>query len=238
MSTRQPTLVLISGLLCDAVVWQPTAYALSGTLPVVVTDLNQGDTFDEIGANILEANPGPLIVVGHSMGARVALEMIRQAPERIAKLGLIDTGVHALQKGEADKRQVLLDLANDQGMAAVAAQWLPPLVHPDRIADEALMTALTAMVLRASPEIFARQVKAMLQRPEAEALLAQITYPVLLAVGRQDAWSPVSQHEGMRDIIDDARLEIIEDAGHFAPLEQPAAMIDILQSWLGAEDSI
>ena len=238
MSTAQPTLILISGLLCDAVVWQPTAYALSGAMPVVVTDLNQGDTFAEIAANILEANPGPLIVVGHSMGARVALEMIRQAPERIAKLGLVDTGVHALQQGEAEKRQVLIDLANDQGMAAVAAQWLPPMVHPDRVEDEVLMQALTKMVLRASPNIFARQVNAMLQRPEVEALLAQITCPVLLAVGRQDAWSPISQHEGMRDLIANGRLEIIEDAGHFAPLEQPAAMIVILQSWLNAEDGI
>jgi pimeloyl-ACP methyl ester carboxylesterase len=232
MTDAQPTLVLISGLLSDAVVWQPVVNAFSETLPVVTVDLKGGGSFSDMAANILAATPGPLIVVGHSMGARVALEVLRLAPDRIEKLAMLDTGVHPLQDGETASRQVLLDLAHNEGMAAMAAKWLPPMVHPDRLADDALMDTLTAMVLRADATAYERQVRAMLARPEVEALLPLIRCPVLLIVGRQDTWSPLARHEQMRDRISNARLVIIEDAGHFAPIERPDAMIAALGDWI------
>jgi len=232
VTADQPTLVLIAGLLSDAIVWQPTADAIGATMPVVIADLNNGDTFTEIAQTILDANPGPLYVVGHSMGARIALEMVRLAAARIEKLALVDTGVHPLQDGEAAKRQVLLDLAADEGMAAVAARWLPPMVAPARRDDAAIMQPLTDMVLRADAAVFARQAKAMLARPEAAAVLARVACPVLLVVGREDAWSPVAQHEEMLAGLADAQLVVIEDAGHFAPLERPEAMIAALRLWI------
>lgn len=236
MVSDQATLVLISGLLSDEVVWRPAAEAFAAARPVVVTGLQSGDSFGEMARAALAATPGPLYVAGHSMGARVALEMVRLAPGRVAKLALIDTGVHPLQPGEAEKRQVLLDLAAAEGMAALAERWLPPMVHADRLGDDALMGALGDMVRRADTAMFNRQVQAMLARPDAEAVLAATACPVLLAVGRQDAWSPLSQHEEMRAQLKDARLVVIEEAGHFAPLEQPGAMIEALRMWIEGWD--
>ena len=102
------------------------------------------------------------MVLGHSMGARVALEMIRAAPHRITWLGLLDTGVHPVREGEQADRQALVDLAFEHGMGALADRWLPPMVHEARRQDPLLMEPLKAMVMRATPEQHRRQIRALL----------------------------------------------------------------------------
>lgn len=233
MAETRPTLVLIPGLLCDGIVWQAAIDRFASEMPVMIGDCSTQDSLADMAKDILAANPGRLRVAGHSMGGRVALEMMRLAPERIERLALLDTGVHPRRDGEEAKRQVLVDLAYAKGMAALAAQWLPPMVHPDRHGDKPLMDMLTAMVGRMTPELHQRQITALLNRPDARPGLQAITCPVCLIVGRQDAWSPVAQHEAMLPDLQNARLEVIEDAGHFAPVERPAALVAALENWLG-----
>lgn len=227
MPNAKPTLVLIPGLLCDETVWQPVIEKFSGRLPIVVADCSMQDSLTQMAKDALAATSGPLYVAGHSMGARVALEMVRLAPERVLKLVLADTGVHPRKPGEESKRQRVIDLANEHGMQALADQWLPPMVY--RQHDTALMSVLMQMVLRMNPQLHARQIQALLDRPDATTGLADIVCPVVLIVGRQDAWSPVEQHESMLPHLRDARLEVIEDAGHFAPVEQPEAFVAVME---------
>ena len=236
MSTNQSTLVLIPGLLSDAYVWQPVADAFGKAMPVVIADVSAGISITKMAETILAENPGPLYVAGHSMGGRIALEMVRLEPDRVEKLALADTGVHPRKEGEEQKRQAVIDLAYDQGMSALAQAWLPPMVHEARHGDDDLMGALTAMVLRADAAQHERQIKALLDRPDAASVLPEIKCPVLLIVGRHDAWSPLSQHEEMLPKLANARLAIIEDAGHFAPIERPAETIEALRMWINGWD--
>jgi pimeloyl-ACP methyl ester carboxylesterase len=222
------TIVLLPGLLCDASVWAGQVPTLSARTPVHVADFSQADSLSDMARSVLDDVAGPLIVIGHSMGGRVALEVWRQAPERVVKLALLDTGVHPQQPGEIEKRQVLVDLAFERGMAALADVWLPPMVHPDRVLDDALMAPLRAMVMRATPEQHARQIKALLDRPDAAGLLAAISCPTLVMVGRQDVWSPLGQHAQIAAGIKGAKLVVIEDAGHMTPVEQPDAVTNAL----------
>jgi pimeloyl-ACP methyl ester carboxylesterase len=181
---------------------------------------------------VLAANAGPLFVAGHSMGGRVALEMVRQAPDRIRRLALLDTGFQPRKPGETAKRQQVIDLAYREGMKALAKQWLPPMVHPDRISDTNFMDRLTTMVVGMTPQIHERQIMALVNRPDATWLLGEIRCPTTLVVGRQDAWSPPEQHQEMQVLIPASRLEIVENAGHFAPCERPQETAEILRQWL------
>jgi pimeloyl-ACP methyl ester carboxylesterase len=131
----------------------------------------------------------------------------------------------------------LLDISAQQGMQAFADAWLPPMVNPDRRSDASLMAPLTDMVMRATPEQHVRQIRALLNRPDATPLLGTITVPTLVMVGRQDEWSPLAQHQAITTAIRGARLEVVEDAGHMAPVEQPAAVTALLRSWLLDADS-
>ncbi|SMH41937.1 alpha/beta fold hydrolase [Maritimibacter sp. HL-12] len=210
------TNLLIPGLLCDAFTWAP----LLARIEAEVADLTTQDSIGQMARDCLDRHPGKLRVAGHSMGARVAMELARIAPYRVERLALLDTGIHALKQGEREKRDEIVRFAYENGMEALAARWLPPMVHEPNQTPE-LMQGLTDMVLRRDPDLHARQIKALVDRPDAASYLPEIACPTLLIVGRQDQWSPLAQHEEMRTLLPDARLEIVENAGHFAPVEQP-----------------
>jgi pimeloyl-ACP methyl ester carboxylesterase len=229
----QPHLLcLLPGLLCDATVWEPQRAVLAGHADVHIADFWGLSSFEDMAKKALDETSGHLSVAGHSMGARVAFEMWRLAPERIGRLALLDTGFHGPKPHETAARMGLVELAYREGMAAVAEKWLPPMVHPDRVNDASLMEPLKAMVCRATPEIFEGQQRAGLTRPDAAGYLPRIACPTLVLVGRQDGWSPVAQHEEIARVIPDAELRIIEDCGHMATVERPEAVTEALVEWL------
>jgi pimeloyl-ACP methyl ester carboxylesterase len=220
--------VLIPGLLCDRFVWEPVLERIAAE----VAELSTRDDLAQMARDCLARYPGELRVAGHSMGARVALEMARQAPDRIVRLALLDTGIHPLRDGETEKRAEIVEYAHRNGMAALAERWLPGMVYEENRKNAELMRGLTDMVLRMDADLHARQIKALVNRPDASSYLSEIRCPVLLVVGRQDQWSPVSQHEQMLRLLPDARLEVIEEAGHFAPVEQPGTVARLVADFL------
>jgi len=222
------TNLLIPGLLCDVYTWEPVLDRIEAE----VADLTTQDSIGQMAQDCLDRHPGTLRVAGHSMGARVAMEMARIAPERVERLALLDTGIHPLKAGEREKRDEIVRFAYEHGMAALAARWLPPMVH-EANQTPALMQGLTDMVLRCDADLHARQIKALVDRPDAASYLGEITCLTLLIVGRQDQWSPVAQHEEMRALLPNARLEIIENAGHFAPVEQPETVARLIAEFFG-----
>lgn len=231
--TGRKRLYLLPGLLCDETVWSRQVAGLQHPdLDIRVADLTGLNSIAAMAQTVLADGSGPFALAGHSMGARVALEIVRTAPERVDRLALLDTGIHPQRPGEAESRAGLVALAKADGMRALAAKWLPPMMHPDRVGDGALMAELTAMVARKTVETFERQVQALLGRPDAAPVLGGIRCPVLIGVGRQDAWSPVAQHEAMVAAIPHAKLVIFEDSGHMAPVEAPSAVIAAFKTWL------
>lgn len=232
---RAVTIVVLPGLLCDASMWMAQIAALRPLARIVVADFSTQSSIPDMARDALKLADGPLIVIGHSMGARVAFSMVEQAPERVARLTVLDTGVHPRRDGEESARQALVDLAHREGMAALARAWLPPMVHEARAGDPALMNPLTAMVERATPLQHERQIRALLDRPDARPLPARIACPTLVMVGRQDRWSPLAQNAEIAAAIPGAELVVIEDCGHMSPAEQPEQVTDALKRWLGLD---
>ena len=228
-AARPAPLLLLPGLLCDARIWAPQREAFPDAAAV---DYRDARSILAMAERALAMAPPLFSLAGHSMGARVALEVYRLAPERVARLALLSTGVHSPKPGEAEKRHALRDLGRSQGMAALVDEWLPPMVRDGRQDDEALMAPLRAMAIGAGIETFEAQIEALLGRPEVESLLPQIACPVLVGVGRQDRWSPVDQHEAMAAAIPGAVLTIFEDAGHMCLVEAPDQVNDALRLWL------
>ena len=230
----RPALVLIPGLLCDELVWQHQVRHFAGSHDVIVPMLDGFDSIPAMAASVLALAPGRFSLAGHSLGARIALEVIRQDAARVEALALLDTGVHPCMPGEPARRQELLALAYTRGMDAVAREWLPPMVHPDRRGDRAFMAPLEAMVERRTPATFRNQVTALLERPDAAPVLARIRCPTLVLCGREDGWSPPAQHEAMAAAIAGSVLTIVDACGHMAPVERPAEITRELQRWLAS----
>jgi pimeloyl-ACP methyl ester carboxylesterase len=224
-------IVFMPGLLCDASVFAPQVAALGAHAEVKVADFSRATSIEEMAGEALALFDGPVSLIGFSMGGRAALQAIRLASARVERLCLMDTGAAPARENEGATRQGLLDLAWHQGMRALAEAWLPPMLHVDREVDPALIAPLTEMVERTTPAQHERQIRALLNRPDARPLLPAITCPTLVMVGRQDRWSTLAQHEEMAAAIPGAKLVVIEDSGHFTPVERPEAVTAALLDW-------
>jgi pimeloyl-ACP methyl ester carboxylesterase len=225
-------LFLIPGLLCDEYIWRHQVAGLAHIADVRIPDITGFSSIEAMANHILHDAPTAFSLVGHSMGARVALEMYRAAPERIEKMALLDTGTHPIRPGEREKRMGLLHLARQDGMRALAAQWLPPMVSHELAPDSIIMADLFSMVERMTPEIFETQIIALLGRRDAAEVLPLINCPLLVGVGRQDVWSPPSQHEDIVAAVPHSRYVIFENSGHMSPVEAPEAVTAALCGWL------
>jgi pimeloyl-ACP methyl ester carboxylesterase len=235
-------LVLVPGLMCDSTVWRDAMVELAPSVMTWVANVHDLDRIETMAQALLAGAPTePFALAGHSLGGRVALEVLRQAPQRVERLALLDTGWEARPPGlageeERDRRYNLVALARREGMSAVARRWLPGMLHP-RWLGSALERELTAMVERCSPEAFAAQTEALLNRPDAGALLGAVACPTLVLCGRDDAWSPLARHEELARRIPGAKLVVVDDCGHMSSVEQPAAVTAALVEWLGHKPS-
>jgi pimeloyl-ACP methyl ester carboxylesterase len=231
------TLVLLPGLMCDAAVWAPQVQALSGQMQCLVPAWGLTDSLTAMAQQVLDTVPAPTFALaGHSMGGRIALEVMRLAPQRVSRLALLDTGTHPLAAGEPGVkekagRMALLSQAQRSGMRAMGAMWARPMVHPDVVATP-LFEAVLDMLERSSPAQFAAQINALLNRPDAAPLLPAIQCPTLVLTGQQDLWAPPAQHEAMAAAIAGAQLCIVPHSGHMTTMEQPAAVNAALAHWL------
>ena len=140
--TRIP-LVLVPGLMCNHAVWEPLDPWLQKDRDCTVADHGHADALTEMAERLLQEAPSQMVLAGHSMGARVVLEAVRLAPQRIRGVALLDTGFHPAKPGEEGSRDTLLQLALREGMASLAARWLPPMLAQDRVNDDALMRRLS-----------------------------------------------------------------------------------------------
>ncbi len=234
-----PPLVLVPGLMCDAAVWEPLFPHWPQDLECHVVDPGARDSLTVMAQRLLEQAPPRFALAGHSMGGRVALEVMRLAPTRVAGLALLDTGYLPLPKGAAGaqeiaKRHALLQIARERGVRAMAAQWVQGMVQPARLPDTALIESILKMFERRTAETFAAQLQALIRRPDASDVLPTVRVPTLIACGRDDTWSPVSQHEAMQRLMPRATLRVIEDAGHMVQMERPQETAAILQAWFAA----
>lgn len=233
-----PCLVLVPGLACDATAWQPLLPALEAHArpwvppPQVLQSI--GDMADAL---LRDAPAAQFALAGHSLGGRIALEVLRRAPERVLRLALLDTGCQALAAGEAGEaerahRQALVTLAREAGMRAMGERWSLPMLHPARL-QTAVHEEVLAMIERQSVARFAAQQEALLARPDHTALLDTIACPTLLLCGREDGWSPPARHEEMASRIPGARLVVVDDCGHMCTMERPHEVGQALLDWLG-----
>lgn len=244
MENESKTLLLLPGLLCDGSVWEEQVRTLSAIATCAPIEWGREDSLVAMAQTALRQAPERFAVAGHSMGGRVALEVYRAAPERVTHIALLNTGYLPCPKDsageqEACNRYALLEVARTQGMAAMAEQWIPAMVHPDRRADRAFINRVVGMFARKTPDVFEGQIRALLNRPDATPVLQQIRCPALVLSGREDAWSPPARHADMAALIPGTasqkpHLAVVPDCGHMSTWEQPAAVSEAMRVWLTA----
>jgi pimeloyl-ACP methyl ester carboxylesterase len=231
-STPRPVLALLCGLLCDEDIWRDVIDALAAEVDVKVFSFPDFSSIPDMAEHVLASVQGRFAVAGHSMGGRVALEIVRRSEARVTGVALLNTGVHPPAAHETVSRGRLVSLARSAGMTALAAEWLPPMLNQTGPVRAEVRARLVAMVERCSPDSFDAQIRALLTRPDAAPILAGLRIPALLLSATGDTWSPPAQHEAMHELCPQAELIVVPEAGHMLPMEQPAAVAAALNSWL------
>lgn len=227
-------IVMIPGLLCSAELYAPQIAALWPFGPVTVASTLSGTTMSEIAANILRAAPPRFALVGLSMGGHVALEIMRQAPERVSRLALLNTSARPDTPEQAEQRRGMLAQAKGGDFKGLLSQVMTLLLHPAHRDDQRLLEVNVRMGLTVGLDGFERQTEAIIGRADSRPHLAYITVPTLVLVGDSDPLTPPFLSEEIAAAIPNSKLVIIPECGHGSTLEQPEAVNRALVTWLEA----
>lgn len=225
----KPTFVFLPGLLCDAALWAHQIKVLEGSVTSLVQDLTGHDSVSDLASHVLATSPESFTLVALSMGGYVALEVMRQAPQRVTHLVLVDTTARPDTPEQTRRRRGLIELAKRGDFKGVTPRLLPMLIAPHRLDDKPLTQTITDMAQRVGRDAFLKQQTAILGRVDSRPFLQNIKVPVTIICGEADAITPPDHAHEMAELIgSQARTHILKNCGHLAPMEKPEAVADIL----------
>ncbi len=230
--TESPPLLLIPGLNLSPRLYAAQIPALWRIGPVMVANHARAASMEAIARQILAEAPPRFALAGLSMGGYIAFEMIRQTPERIARLALLDTSARADTEEQTKLRRARIDEVRAGRFREMVQATYPLFVHPSRLADPGLRAQVAAMAEETGEEAFLRQIEAIIARPDSRPDLARIRCPTLVICGDKDQLTPPVLAQEMAGGIGGARLVILPECGHLAPIERPEMVTSLMESWL------
>ncbi|MES0826945.1 alpha/beta fold hydrolase [Ruegeria sp. SCP11] len=225
-------LIFLPGMMCDARLFGPQINALSGKMPIMTFPMCRHDSVTVMAAEILDNAPPAFALAGLSMGGIVAMEVLRQAPERVSRLALLDTNPLAEKPEVKARRAPQMTAVREGKLRQVMRDEMKPNYLADGPNQGAILDLCMAMALDLGPDVFLRQSLALRDRPDQQATLSGYSGKTLVLCGREDALCPVERHQLMHDLLPASTLEIIEGAGHLPTLEQPHDTTAALIRWL------
>jgi pimeloyl-ACP methyl ester carboxylesterase len=232
MAERQ-NLVLVPGLSDDGALWTHQIRHLADIADAKAADISGHETVEAMARSVLDKAPQRFALAGFSLGGYVSLAILRAAPERVARLALIGTSSRADTKERSAERQQQIEaMGKPGGFEEHMRRDLSYVVHPNRLDDKPLVTALLEMQARQGAPVFIRQSKACMVRPDSRPHLGKIACPTLVISAREDRVLPPELSEEIARGIPGARHVIIEECGHYLPLERPHAVSALLRQWL------
>jgi len=227
-------LVLIPGMMCDARLFGPQIAEFSGQRTLVCAPISGRASIEDLAAGVLANAPKSFALAGLSMGGIVAMEVMRQEPERVERIALMDTNPLAEDDDVKARRLPQMMMVRDNALSAVMRDEMKPRYLSNTPQRENILDLCMEMALGLGRHVFLEQSRALMDRPDQSDTLRGVDVPALILCGRDDMLCPVSRHELMAELIPDARLEIIEGAGHLPTLEQPELTNAALARWLEA----
>ncbi|WP_200907069.1 alpha/beta fold hydrolase [Desulfatitalea tepidiphila] len=198
----------------------------------MVAEHTRDDTMSGIASRILRNAPPQFILVGLSMGGYIAFEIMREAPERVIKLILMDTSARSDTSEQSERRSTLISRAQNGQLEQIADQLFPVLVHPLRKNDPKLKNLVRLMAAEVGPNAFVRQQNAIISRPDSRSGLGAIKCPTLIVVGDHDELTPPELSEEIADGLSGAHLIKIPECGHLSTLEKPDKVSQAIVNWI------
>ena len=227
-------LVLLPGMMCDERLFAPQISELSKQREVHFVQISGHETISELAADVLNNAPPVFALAGLSMGGIVAMEVLSQASERVERLALLDTNPLAELSDVRMRRGPQIDAVKNGQLKEIIRDEMKPNYLFDGDKKTKILKLCMDMALDIGPDAFIRQSIALRDRIDQKDTLRTYKRPALVLCGRHDVLCPLERHELMHNLLENSKLEIIEDAGHLPTLEQPKITTMALISWLEA----
>lgn len=227
-----PTLILIPGLLCDQTLWRSQTEGLKTAAGISVADITKRSTITEMAKGILETAPAHFSLAGFSLGSQVALEIMRLSGERVDRLALLSATHGGLPPDVASAIRHAVAALEQGGFDQYLEDSYLTYVAPRRAEDAELKSVFVSMARTVGVEAGLRQMRALLAITKPFTHLGKISCPTLIVGGRDDCRIKPADHQRLAQEIPGSQLEIIDDAGHFTPIEQPSRVTTVLRHWL------
>ncbi|MGI3184367.1 alpha/beta fold hydrolase [Nioella aestuarii] len=224
--------VFIPGFMSDARVFRNQLETLSFHRSVQVASLDGVDSVREMATHVLNSLPERCALVGHSLGGMVAMELARRAPERVARLALIATDALSELPNVAATRDMMIARARAGRLDHAMAEAVPSAALAPGARRAAVIDTILDMAARAGVDRFQAQSRALQRRPDQQGTLRRLMVPTLVICGAHDRLFPPRRHEIMAGLLPQARMVLLEEAGHIPMLEQPEQMAECLNQWL------
>ena len=226
-------LILLPGLAADETMWQAQVTALAPWSPLVTQVHSQPhETIEAMAAALLATHEGSLVLCGASMGGMIAMEAVRQAPERIAGLALLGTNARPETPDMRKLREAAIDLFAQGRVAEVIEPNVAFAFHPDQARDAVLVRSYIDFVLRAGADQLIRQNRAVIVRPDARTHLPQVRCPTLVMCGDSDQLAAPEYSEEIAALVPGAELKWVPRCGHMLTMEKPGEVNAALSDWL------
>ena len=225
-------LVLLPGMMCDERLFASQINELSKRREVHFAKITDHETISELASDVLNNAPPVFALAGLSMGGIVAMEIVSQAPERVDRLALLDTNPLAELPDVLKRRGPQIDAIKNGQLKEIIRDEMKPNYLFDGVRKTEILKLCMDMALDIGPAAFIRQSIALRDRVDQKNTLGSYKRPALVLCGRHDVLCPLERHELMHTLLENSKLEIIEDAGHLPTLEQPKITTMALASWL------
>ena len=230
--TKRRSLVFICAHLCDQRLFAPQLAVLESDYDCSVYCFRAHDSMAGMAEELLATAPPRFTLIGLSLGGYVALEVIRRQLDRIERLVMMDTSADADTERHRAGRQADIDKVRQGGIDALLPELPSRWMHPEHARRPEMIALMSAMARNVGAKGQCNQQVAMLARPDSHEDLQRVRVPALFVVGREDTARPIAEHESMQACVPGAPLEIIEQCGHLATIEQPEIVNRLLMQWL------
>lgn len=227
-------LILIPGLMSDARLFGQQILDLSRRRAVTLAVPNLGSSIEDFSANLLAHAPARFAMAGLGLGAHVALDVMRRDLARVTKVAFLSADPLGETPDAAAAREKRMILARTGRLAQAMDDELPTrALAPNSNRDE-IMTLVEDMAYALGDDLFVTQSRALQRRRDQQKTLRRATIPALILAGEHDGLVPVRRQTFMSELMPSARVQVISDAGHLLPLEQPEAVSAALEMFFGS----
>jgi 2-keto-3-deoxy-L-rhamnonate aldolase RhmA/pimeloyl-ACP methyl ester carboxylesterase len=233
-AAERPPLVLLPGMLGDARLFDAVLPALAAHAAPRVARIDLDDTVAGMAESVLAAAPPRFALAGHSLGAIVALEVVRRAPGRVSRLALLNASARPASAAQLAAWADLRAAATEGSFADLARSFARAVVPAARRDDGPLLAAAEAMAHAVGPAGLLRQLAAQEGRPDGRPGLGDVRVPTLVLSGAEDDVCPPELQRELAAGVPGAHHVVAPGAGHLAPLEDPDATAAALVAWLAA----